>query len=193
MLSNYTDLRMKEDSLLKSQSREYSLYAGERFIGRIEEMKTSIELKNQLLKLINLHAVSSKHFYVSDGNREVVAQLKKARGFDREIEVFGADGRLLSVLKQKLGIKNQTISAQLPGGKPFLKAVGENDSFHLIDKGTKEILASIHKKSARSPTLKEYMVSGGDYHLHHRKPPNSLEQIILIGMAVVVSDQLHHA
>ncbi|WP_166000414.1 hypothetical protein [Bacillus sp. Cs-700] len=193
MLSNYADLRMKEESLFKSQSREYSLYAGECFIGRIEEMKTSIELKNQLLKWINLHAVASKDFYVSDVNGKVVAQLKKARGFNKDVEVCEADGRLLVVLKQKLGMKNQTISVQLHGGKSYIKAVGENDSFHLIDEETKEILASIHKKSAPSPTFKESMFSGGYYHLHHTKPPNSLEQTILIGIAVVVSDQLHHA
>ena len=195
MLSNYADLRMKEESILKSQSREYSLYAGERFIGRIEELKTSIELKNQLLKWINLHAVASKHFYVSDINGKVVAQLKKARGFNRDVEVFEADGRLLAVLKQKLGMKTQTISAQLPEGKSYIKAVGENGSFHLTvrDEGMIKEIASIHKKSTQSATIKESLFSGGEYHIQHTKPPNQVEQIILIGMAVVLNDQLHDA
>lgn len=195
MLSNDSDLSMNEDSILKSQSREYSLYAGECMIGRIEEMKTSIEWKNQLLKWINLHAVSSKHFYVSNVRGEVVAQLKKNRGFNRDVEVLGAEGERLAVLKQTLGMKNQIISAQLPEGDPYIKAIGKNNSLHLnvLDEETNEIIASIQKKSARAVRLKDSLFSGGYYHLHHMKSPTPFEQIILIGMAVVLHDQLHNA
>ncbi|WP_226659135.1 hypothetical protein [Pseudalkalibacillus hwajinpoensis] len=46
---------------------------------------------------------------------------------------------------------------------------------------------------ARSATLKDSSFSGGEYHLQHTKPPNPVEQIILIGMAVVLNNQLHNA
>ncbi|MCA0173857.1 hypothetical protein [Bacillus sp. RAR_GA_16] len=193
MLSNYMNLRMKEDSFLKSQRREYSLYQDKRIIGRIEEMKTSLELKNQLLNVINLHAVSSKHFVVRDVDGEVMAQLKKARGFNKDVEVFGADGSLLAVLKQKLGLKSQTILAQSPNGKTCAKAIGENDSLHLTVKDeTNEVIATIHKKSTQG-TLKDSLFSSGEYQLQHIKSPNSFDQITLIGMAVVLNDQLHNA
>lgn len=197
MFSTYSNLEIKQESILKSQSRQYSIRSSGKLIGMIEEtIDTSRDWKNQLLNLIGLHSVGSKLLCITNKKAKVMAYISKKRGFNQNIEVFDSEWNQVSILQQELKMRSQKILAVSPDGDECLIARGRNGSldFFVKEKEASElVLSSIKKRSVPTPTLKESLVSGEQYSINSTKQITEMQQFIIIVMTIVISEQLHNA
>ncbi|KGP91329.1 hypothetical protein N780_08725 [Pontibacillus chungwhensis BH030062] len=182
---------------MKSQSHQYSIRSDGKLIGMIEEtIDTSGDWKNQLLNLIHLHSVGSKLLCITNPKAKVMAYISKKRGFNKKIDIFDAEWNKLSILQQELKMTSQKILAVSPDGDDFLIARGRNGSldFFVKEKEASElVLSSIKKRSVPNPTLKESLVLGDQYSITSNKQITEMQQLIIIVMTIVISEQLHNA
>ncbi|ASF38960.1 hypothetical protein CEH05_07485 [Halobacillus halophilus] len=197
LFSTYSNLQIKQESIIKSQSHQYSVRTDGKLIGMIEEtVDTSRDWKNQLLNLINLHSVGSKLLCITNPKAKVVAYINKKRGFNKNIDVLDAEGNKVSTLQQELKFKSQRLLAVSPDGDDFLIAKGKNGSLDFLVKENEEselVVSRIKKRSIPNPTLKESLLLGEQYSINSNKQITEMQQLIIIVMTIVISEQLHNA
>ncbi|MBA2176161.1 hypothetical protein H0266_14790 [Halobacillus locisalis] len=197
LFSTYSNLQIKQETIFKSQSRQYSVRTEGKLIGMIEEtIDTSKDWKNQLLNFINLHSVGSKLLCITNPKAKVIAYINKKRGFNKNIDVFDAEGNKISTLQQEFKIRSQKILAMSPDGNDSLIAKGKNGSLDFLVKDNEEselVVSSIKKRSIATPTLKESLVLGEQYSIKSHKQITEMQQLIIIVMTIIISEQLHNA
>lgn len=196
MFSTYTHIQINQDAIVKSQSSQYSIRSDGKLIGRIEEsIDTSRDWKNQLLNLINLHPVSSKKLIITNSKGKVVAHTIKNRGFSKDIQIYDEFGSNFATLQQELKMRSQTLLAMYPDESRFLKATGGNGSldFTVIDEESETEISRIKKRSISNPNFKESLFSGDLYHVNNHKQITERQQLVVVMMTIVISEQLHNA
>ncbi|KHE72969.1 hypothetical protein, partial [Halobacillus sp. BBL2006] len=120
MFASYSHLTVKPESIMKSESRQYSIRAGEKMVAIAEEALSSTwDWKNKLLNATRFYQAASKKIHILNPKGELVAYLEKPRGFNKEMYIKARDGGHISELWPTLKVRTQTIDAYLPDGNIF--------------------------------------------------------------------------
>ncbi|QAS52100.1 hypothetical protein [Halobacillus litoralis] len=191
MLADYQTLQIQQQSIMKSQSKQYTIKADDKIVAAFEESTRSYnDWINRIMKFTTLYTFASLDMELLSADQGVLVRLVKPKGAYKDVQLLRPDGTLSSNLQFTLKMTSQLITATKSNGEILLKATGKNmaSDFIVEDKNNRQ--ATIKKRSIAKPTTKEAFLSDDLYHLRGSKWEED-QLYAILGMIVMMDVYLH--
>lgn len=190
-MQQFKEMIISQENSIKSQSKRYAIRNHQELLGTIEEDLTSSRDKvNLLLKGISLFSVTSMHLKILNQQDQRIGMLKKNKGFSSTYEFISADQSVYTIeARANFKQRKPSITVSSQSRELFRGSAGFYATrFEFTGETGKRILTV--EKTATPFSLKELIVA----HDVYRATPADQEMIdpALIAALVLVIDIHFH-
>ncbi|KIL42793.1 hypothetical protein KP77_34230 [Jeotgalibacillus alimentarius] len=190
-MQQYSEYIISQENSIKSQSKRYAIRNQQELIGTIEEDLTSSRDKvNLLLKGLSLYSVTSMHLKILNQQDQHTGMLKKNKGFSSTYEFISEDQSVYTI-EAKANFKQRKPSVTVSSQSHELFR-GSADFYATRFAFTNESGENILKveKTAAPFSLKELIVAP-DVYRTILLDQQTIDPALIIALALVIDIHFH--
>ncbi|MGA9288716.1 MAG: hypothetical protein WBV93_10265 [Anaerobacillus sp.] len=193
MFENLSEVYLKQDNVFKSQSKMFHVASQDKIIGTVEEdLSTSKNFVNQLLKVISLYGSTSLHLKLLDNQTGLMGDLTRDRGFNQDYTYYSKKEGLSYIIETKISIKNPSLTIYNEEKEKIISVNGGfgANSFDVKSETEGEAIMTV-KKSMVPSSLKQLVKSTDVYSLKFTDNAKKYAEDLLLVIGIVLDLSFH--
>ena len=193
MFENLSEVYLKQDNVFKSQSKMFHVASQDKIIGTVEEdLSTSKNFVNQLLKVISLYGSTSLHLKLLENQTGLMGDLTRDRGFNQNYTYYSKKEGLSYIIETKISIKNPSLTIYNEENEKIISVNGGfgANSFDVKSVAEGEAIMTV-KKSMVPSSLKQLVKSTDVYSLKFTDNAKKYAEDLLLVIGIVLDLSFH--